>query len=155
MRTTAILAEATEWAKVLEVFETKLQWRFVSSFKGPLNSLLSLFNQRGFIVFSAPLHTYISSSPTPLFCLLCSYFYVHTGQLPHKVYVFTSFFSDPAQQSSSRSCMCLDKRLDSLCEGKCFRSDSNGRRAKKGMIRLMWTISLMNSNKTQPNGEGE
>lgn len=111
--------------------------------------------KEGSLCFQLPCTLIFLAPPPPLFCLLCSYFYVHTGQLPHKVYVFTSFFSDPAQQSSSRSCMCLDKRLDSLCEGKCFRSDSNGRRAKKGMIRLMGTISLMNSNKTQPNGEGE
>lgn len=69
--------------------------------------------------------------------------------------MFTSFFFDPGQRSAGRNRMRLDKRLVSLCESKCFRSDSTRPRAKKEKIRLMGKISLMNSNKTQPEGEGK
>lgn len=62
--------------------------------------------------------------------------------------------SDPGQQSVGRSPMCLDKRLVSLFESECSRSDSTWLRAKKEMIRLMEKISLMNGNKKQPKGEG-
>lgn len=152
---TATLAEATEWAKVLEVFDTEFQCRFVSSFKGPLNSPLRLFKQRGFTVCSAtPAHIYFSL-PCPPFSVSSILSSLSTLVIYIKSMCLPAFSFDPAQQSSGRSHMCLDKRLDSLCESKCFRSDSNRPRAKKEMIRLMEKISLMNSNKMQPKGEGK
>lgn len=104
-------------------------------------------------VFST-LHTLISGSPAPFFVFptLSS---LSTLVSHIKVGVFTNCFFDPGLQSSGGNHMRLDKRLVSLWESKCFRSDSTRPRAKKGKIRLMRKTSLMNGNKTQPKGEGK
>lgn len=97
------------------------------------------------------LHTLMSSSPAPfsVFPTLAS-----LSMLVSHVRVY-SFFSDPGQRSAGRNRVRLDKKLVSLCESKCSRSDSTRLRAKKEKIRLMGKISLMNGNKTQPKGEGK